>query len=233
MDQLTENQKEEPKKNPLLEGIEFGVGGALIGITTFLLMLFVLNYFNIVSLSLVFPKYFAFLPHRASPNPPAGGEGGQPLQGVTLNNPEQSRRASPTPTPSPTPSFTYASGLESCSVKKEGNPLVDYLTTVKTGTLSATPQTIIVGTFRGNINKFTYDAGEKTATLELIAPKGDQQHTFNLKEESGLVHDATTITNLTLADLKVGQTVVISFNCYPDQPKEKQFKITRVAVTGK
>lgn len=47
---------EEPKKNTLLEGIEFGVGGVMIGISTFLLLLFTLNYFIIVSLSLVFPN---------------------------------------------------------------------------------------------------------------------------------------------------------------------------------
>ncbi|MBI2622491.1 MAG: hypothetical protein HYW64_00110, partial [Candidatus Levybacteria bacterium] len=62
MEQLPQTQPEEPKKNSLLEGVEFGMGGIVIGITTFLLMLFVLNYFNIISLSLVFPKYFGFLP---------------------------------------------------------------------------------------------------------------------------------------------------------------------------
>ncbi|MBI2195999.1 hypothetical protein HYU45_00100 [Candidatus Daviesbacteria bacterium] len=56
MEQLPQTQPEEPKKNPLLEGIEFGVGGIVIGITTFLLMLFVLNYFNIISLSQPFSR---------------------------------------------------------------------------------------------------------------------------------------------------------------------------------
>lgn len=87
-----------------------------------------------------------------------------------------------------------------------------------------------VGTFFGNINNLTYDSGKQIATLELISPKGDQQHTFNLKEEPGLVHDAIALQDLTLADLKVGQTVVISFNC--DTATEK-FRITRVAITGK
>lgn len=50
---------QEPKKNALLEEVGFGVGGVLLGVGTFLLMLFVFNYFNLVSLSLVFPKYFS------------------------------------------------------------------------------------------------------------------------------------------------------------------------------
>lgn len=100
MDNLPVEQPAEKKQNVLLQEFEFGVGGVLLGIGTFLLMLFVLNYFNIVSLSLVFPKYFGFLPHR----PVAQGVPSGTLQNFTQR--EAPTGASPTPiqsAPTPTP----------------------------------------------------------------------------------------------------------------------------------
>lgn len=134
-----------------------------------------------------------------------------------------------TPLPTTQPAGTFS--LEKCSVTKEGSPLVDYLKTLPVGTESV-EQNMTVGSLRGNINKLTYDAKAQTAIVELISPKGEQTHTLNLKEEPSLVHDATTVKDMTLADLKVGQTAVVSFNCLPDN-QDKQFRVTRVAITGK
>lgn len=55
MNNIPQQQPAEQKPS-VLEELEFGVGGILLGVGTFLLMLFVLNYFNILSLSLVFPN---------------------------------------------------------------------------------------------------------------------------------------------------------------------------------
>lgn len=89
--QLPPSNEQKPN---ILEEVEFGIGGILLGVGTFLLMLFVLNYFNLVSLSLVFPKYFGFLPHRQVaqrvPSDTLPASQGEALQG---------RLPSPTPTP--------------------------------------------------------------------------------------------------------------------------------------
>ena len=51
-------------KSALLEEVEFGFGGIILGLIAFLLLLFTLNYFNILSLSTLFPEQLGFLPHR-------------------------------------------------------------------------------------------------------------------------------------------------------------------------
>lgn len=213
MDNLPVEQTPPEQKPSIFQELEFGVGGVLLGVGTFLLMLFVLNYFNIVSLSLVFPNQLGWLPHRASPKL---GEGGPASQNFT-------QRDVP-PGTSPTPTPPLVSNLETCDVKKEGNPLVNDVKTIEGS---------IIGSFRGNINAFEYNLQDQSASLELISPRGDQKHTFNLIEEEKLVYDAIELKDLALSDLKRGQTVAISFNCFPDQPKDKQFRITRVAITGK
>lgn len=212
---------QEPKKNALLEKVEFGVGGILLGVGTFLLMLFVLNYFNIVSLSQVFPNQLDWLPHRpAAQGVPSGTL--PTSQGEAL----QSQSASPTPIQSgPTPTPPLVANLETCNVTKEGNPLVVDVQTLPNGT--------IVGDFRGNINKTTFNSQRTEASIELISQKGEQTHTFNLKDEEGLVYDVTLGKDLKLSDLSAGQTVTMSFNCFKDQSQEKQFKITRISITGK
>lgn len=131
------------------------------------------------------------------------------------------------PTSSPVASATGGTNLESCDVTKEGNPLVDG--NIQTITLPSGK--VLVGTFRGNINNLTFNSSRSSVDLELISPKGDQNHVFSLSEEKGLVHDAIDLKDLTLADLKKGETVVMSFNCYFNQGKK--FKITRIEVTGK
>lgn len=65
MEEMPENKSvNEPGKNILLEEVEFGFGGLILGLLAFLLLLFTLNYFNILSLSTIFPNQLGILPHR-------------------------------------------------------------------------------------------------------------------------------------------------------------------------
>lgn len=127
------------------------------------------------------------------------------------------------PTTTPTNQTDTTADLENCQVSKPGNPLVDNLTKLSDGT--------VVGTFRGNINNVSI--ASKSAKIELVSPKADQIHTFTVKQERGLVFDAVNLKELALTDLKRGQTLVISFNCFPKNSPDKQFKITRIAITSK
>lgn len=127
----------------------------------------------------------------------------------------------PSPAPTSFSDIVSDKDLETCAVKMEGNPLVADVRSLPNGT--------IVGNYRGTINKIeTTDGG---AAIEVVSPRGDQTHTFAVKEEDGLVYDAMTRTDLTLAGLEAGNSVVISFNCLPD--KNNLFKLTRIAVVGR
>lgn len=112
--------------------------------------------------------------------------------------------------------------LETCDLKKEGNPLVSDVTKLPDGT--------IVGNFVGNINK-TESFVDGRLSLEVVAPRGDQTYTFTVREEEGLVFDLKEGKDLSLSDLAPGNTITMSFNCFPE--KNNQFKITRITVTGK
>lgn len=134
----------------------------------------------------------------------------------------QSQRKPLRPPVTPLPEVTR-DNLESCSVKKEGNPLVN--------DVKALPDGTIVGNFRGNINKVELTDDRKFTSLEVVSPRGDQNHTFRVREEDGLVYDVTSGKNLKLTDLAPGQTVFMSFDCFPQ--KSGQFKITRISITGR
>ena len=126
-----------------------------------------------------------------------------------------------------TPSLTPkpVANLESCDFKKEDNPLVNDLKT-----LTISNKKVIVGTFRGNINSYALNSDKVSAKIDLISPKGEQSHTFSIKDEKGLVYDAVSQKDLTVADLKPGLTVEISFNCFPEN--NNIFKLTRINITG-
>jgi len=117
---------------------------------------------------------------------------------------------------------SVAPSLESCSIKKEGNPLVE--------DVKKADEKTIIGTFRGNITKVTVHL-DNTASIDLYSIRGGQGHTFRVKEEKGLVYDAVNLKDLTLTDLKKGNTVTMSFNCFPAQ--RDLFRITRISVTGR
>lgn len=177
-------------------------GAAALVFLTFW-VIFWLNYFNFLSIP--------FLPSKKS---------------QTAQKPRKAVQTQTTPTQT---AEQPSKNLETCSITKEGNPLVDG----EIRKLKDKNGEIVVSTFRGNINKYNYDATKSSSSLELISPKGDQSYTFVLKEEKGLVYDAIDLKDLTLKDLKIGQTVVLSFNCFTYKPENEQFRITRVAVTGK
>lgn len=127
------------------------------------------------------------------------------------------------PTLTPTSQTITSADLENCQVKKQSNPLVDNLMELSDGT--------VIGTFRGNINNI--NTASKYAQIELVSPKADQIHTFNVKPEKGLVNDAVNLKEIALNDLKQGQTLVISFNCFPKNNPGNKFKITKIDLTSK
>lgn len=192
------------QKASFLKNLWFGSGGVLLGLLFLVLIIVILNYFNIISLSKINPDLFGFLPHR-------------PI--VT----------SPTPTGNFTPVPTKPLvNLESCDVTKEGNALVS-----KVETIPLNGKNIIFGDFRGNINKVTFDEAKKSAKVEVISSKGEQEYTFTVNEEKDFVHDLADDKNKPLSILAQGQVVTMSFNCFPEKPKNEQFKITRITITSR
>ncbi|MCL5970211.1 MAG: hypothetical protein M1450_01780 [Patescibacteria group bacterium] len=170
----------------------------LLSFIVILISLFGLfHYLNILRLDYAFPS-LSFIPHLS----------------------EEKLKTTPVPRQniSPTPVISY---LETCSVKKEGNPLVEDVKKVDDKT--------IIGTFRGNITKITVHL-DSTADIDLYSIRGGQGHTFKVKEEKGLVYNAVNLKDLTLLDLNKGNTVTMSFNCFPTKGL---FKITRISVTGR
>lgn len=203
------NEQQE-NKSPLLNEVGWSFGGIILGIVFVAIILFALNYFSIINLSSLYPQWFSNLPQRISPQPQ-----------TTLPQPT-------TEQPQPTQPIVTSANLESCDVKKEGNPLVEDVET-----LNIEGQEIVVGNFRGNINNVTLSEDKQTAQVEVVAPRGDQTHTFSLREQNGLVYDMTSGEDGTLADLAKGQVVTISFDCAQNAQKVKEFKLTRFTITGK
>ncbi|MBI4078781.1 MAG: hypothetical protein HY429_00565 [Candidatus Levybacteria bacterium] len=199
-------QPPSPNQNTnITQGFGWGIVGILLGLSFFAIMFIILNYFGILSLSRLYPNLLGWLPQQSR----------------SLYSTRQETATIPTPNVSFQP--TSIPSLESCSIKEEGNPLVQDVQILKDGT--------IFGTFRGNIQTYTLNQSSSSATMEVISPRGDQTHTFTIKEEPGLVYDAIAQKDLTLSNLRRGLTVVISFNCFPN--KGNLFRLTRIAVTGK
>lgn len=141
-----------------------------------------------------------------------------------------------TPSPLPSPKQATIDQLTTakqfsffgCNIKKEGNPIVHEMIAASTK-----DKDLVFGTFFGNINKISFDTAKKTASIQIISPKGDQTYSFKVTDSKGLVYDSTIAKPFNFADLKAGQTVMISFNCFPKETGEKQFKIAQIMVTGR
>lgn len=113
--------------------------------------------------------------------------------------------------------------LESCKVTKENNPLVKDVQKV---------DNFIMGFFYGNISNISYDAENKSATFELVSPGAIQRHTFNVKDENGLlVIDHANKKNISLGDLQPAQFVSVVFNCFPELETD-QFKIIQIELSS-
>lgn len=176
---------------------------AIVGLIIIILLIFTLNYLSILSLSEISSRFINFLSF-------------QPPQ-ITSSQPFQNKADQP-------PYFATQideSLLQKCNIKKETNPLISDVRTIKNR---------VIGTLTGNINKLSYNQVSPSATLELISPKGEQTYGFSVQEEKGLVYDAVNLKDLLLGDLKLGQTIVASFNC---STRDKvPFRITRLSVTS-
>ena len=198
MEPQSQSENQVPRKESRAEEVKFGSLGLFSGIVIVIALFFILNYFNILSLSKVFPRIFGFLPH-------------EPFAQKIINY-------SPAKLEKPS-----ANTLESCSVKKEGNPLITDLRTEGNS---------IIGTYRGIINKITFNNPAKTsASIELVSLKGDQTHLFKVDDENGLVYDYTQGKDASLGNLKKGMSIAMTFNCFPQ--KDNLFKYSRIVVISK
>lgn len=88
---------------------------------------------------------------------------------------------------------------------------------------------MVFATMRGNINQFSLSSGlTSSASIQLISPKAEQVYNFSVKEENGLVYDGIHLKDLHLSDLKRGQTVEISINCFPKD--HNRIRIARITT---
>lgn len=129
--------------------------------------------------------------------------------------PNQSKESLPSPTlQASNPDF-----IEQCPVQKAGNPMVRQVTRIRDGT---------VGVLAGTINHIVYTAATKTAVFDVISPRGDQHHIFTITDTQGLVTEGASLSPRTLADLKYGQGVELSFQC--DQYTRYHFTLTEITL---
>jgi len=143
----------------LLEDFASFLLALVVGIGIWFVVLLILNYFNLISLSSFSPQ-LSFLPQRSK-------------IGISTNMTNKDKDTVLKVAPPVTSSL--APNLETCSITKQASPLVDDVKTLGSGNNKT-----VVGTFRGNINKYIYDKASKTAKLELISPGGEQVYTFLL-----------------------------------------------------
>lgn len=66
MDEQNKNEISYTPKSShfLMRNVELGVGGILLGLGFFVMLFVILNYFNILSLSSLYPNQLGWLPHR-------------------------------------------------------------------------------------------------------------------------------------------------------------------------
>jgi|SRR3989338_1103934 len=102
--------------------------------------------------------------------------------------------------------------LESCNVKKIGNPLL-----------------LSPGNYKGIIQSINLNSNNNSTDIKLTSANGVQTHTFSIKTENGLVvFNPKTKEDLLLTDLKTGQNVTLTANC--GQNQDNLFKIITIAI---
>lgn len=122
-------------------------------------------------------------------------------------------------------STSNPNSLERCDIKKATNPLLE----VEAQVINSNKGEELVGSFKGNIQDISLSADNLSALIEVSSLLGAQRHTFNIKAEGGLsVFNITKKKDLTIVDLKKGQTISLTFSC-PKAQKDL-FKITKITV---
>lgn len=111
--------------------------------------------------------------------------------------------------------------IEDCNIKQENNPLVQGVRTVGN---------TVVGTLYGNIQELNSQTGQ-SGTIKMISPKADQIYNLTFPDGRNLFYDGIEQKDIKFSDLQKGQTIVATFNCYPQ--KGNLFKIIQVTVVGK
>ena len=108
--------------------------------------------------------------------------------------------------PSPLPAKRPVSHeLDTCTVTKEGNPLVESLTT-QAGTIK--------GVYKGKITDLSFDKILNSYLIKLTSLDNSQSYKFMVPRQEGI-------------DFKPNQTLQLSFTC---DRKSDGFKITKVLI---
>lgn len=111
---------------------------------------------------------------------------------------------------------TISHDLTSCSVTREGNPLVE--------SLSANNESIQVN-FKGKITGLEIDPVIKSHIIKLTSLDDSQTYKFNIRDQKGLYFDSKG--EASGSALKTDQTLLISFTC---DKKSNGFKFTKVLI---
>ncbi len=123
-----------------------------------------------------------------------------------------------TPATSQTPLLPFS--LDTCLVKKEGNPLVESISAQPTGTM---------GVITGKVENVVAEPVRGSSIISLVSLDGVQKYDFNILPYPGLaVIDQTNKKDTTLANIQTGQKVSLYFEC---SSSDNLFKFTRVSVS--
>ncbi|MBI2597466.1 hypothetical protein HYW41_04880 [Candidatus Daviesbacteria bacterium] len=121
------------------------------------------------------------------------------------------RNTSPSSKPRP-----ISHKLDTCSVTKEGNPLVETLTA---------KDEAVQGTFKGKVVDLKYDRVLSAYAIKLASLDNKQSYIFTTVEQKGLI--STTKGEASGSALKTDQVLQVSFSC---DTKSNGFRYTKVLI---
>lgn len=108
--------------------------------------------------------------------------------------------------------------LDSCLIKKEGNPLVLEISANDFGS---------IGKIQGVVDKISTEPIREATIISLSSLDKKQQYNFSLFEQPNLIVDLSTNKVASLSALKQNQTLTLSFSC---SKESNLFKFTRVTI---
>lgn len=152
----------------------------------------------LLSITILVVAFVLFLlVHRSTQSPHA------------LSSTLTSQRSTELPSQSP-------SQLESCAVRKEGNPLVQNVTVI---------DDVVVGQFEGMVTSMIPSSG--SATITIASFTGNQLHTLTIPKTIP-VYDVKATAPLPFDSIQTGKTVLVTFNCF--EKKQNKYEFTSIGV---
>ena len=106
--------------------------------------------------------------------------------------------------------------LDTCAVTKEGNPLVESL---------STQSKTIQGKYKGKITDLAIDSIRKSFVIKLTSLDNQQSYSFNIRDQKGVFFGKNG--EASGSALKTTQTLQISFTCSKDT---KLLNFTKVLI---